>query len=77
MAVKVLRRTVPNCPHLTPAIVLSVVPTMFGYKMVMVTRKSPLVYWDEMLVAASQLTPSNNGIRCTARASACDGSPSV
>ena len=28
-----LRRTVPNCPQLTPIIALSVVPTMFGYKM--------------------------------------------
>jgi hypothetical protein len=28
-----VRRTVPNCPQLKPAIVLSVVPTMFGYKL--------------------------------------------
>jgi len=27
-----LRWTVSNCPQLTPAIALSVVPTMFGYK---------------------------------------------
>jgi hypothetical protein len=27
-----LRQTVPNCPQLTPAIALSVVPSMFGYK---------------------------------------------
>jgi len=26
-----LRRTVPNCPQLTPAIAVSVVPTTFGY----------------------------------------------
>jgi len=27
-----LRRTVPNCPQLTPAVALSVVPTALGYK---------------------------------------------
>jgi hypothetical protein len=26
-----VRRTVPNCPQLTPAIALYVVPTIFGY----------------------------------------------
>jgi len=28
-----IRRTVPNCPQLAPAIALSVVPTVFGYKL--------------------------------------------
>jgi hypothetical protein len=34
-----LRRTVPNCQHLTPKIALSVVPTMFGY------NKFRYIFW--------------------------------